>query len=67
MDVPPPYDNEKDATSLEKGDAPEFAVVTDKNFHFDEHDLDRVQRRLKQRHVQMIAVWSPLVCASYTS
>lgn len=24
-----------------------------KNFHFDEHDLDRVQRRLQQRHVQM--------------
>ncbi|KAF9053752.1 general amino acid permease 1 [Hymenopellis radicata] len=26
------------------------------NFHFDERDLDRVQRRLKQRHVQMIAI-----------
>ncbi|PFH50305.1 hypothetical protein AMATHDRAFT_4122 [Amanita thiersii Skay4041] len=25
-------------------------------YHFDVHDLDKVQRRLKQRHVQMIAI-----------
>lgn len=30
-----------------------FAVVTDERYHFDVADLDRVQRRLKQRHVQM--------------
>lgn len=28
-------------------------VVTDERYHFDDADLDRVQRRLKQRHVQM--------------
>ncbi|KDR80803.1 hypothetical protein GALMADRAFT_1108102 [Galerina marginata CBS 339.88] len=44
--------------SLEKGiNGPSGAVrVTNPEFHFDEHDLDRVQRRLKQRHVQMIAI-----------
>ncbi|KAF8475230.1 general amino acid permease 1 [Russula ochroleuca] len=26
------------------------------HYHFDQSDLDRVQRRLKQRHVQMIAI-----------
>ena len=30
-----------------------FIVVTDPRYHFDAIDLDRVQRRLKQRHVQM--------------
>jgi len=33
-----------------------FAVQANPKFHFDAHDLDRVQRRLKQRHVQMIAI-----------
>lgn len=28
-------------------------VVEDERYHFDAADLDRVQRRLKQRHVQM--------------
>ena len=30
-----------------------LAVVDDDHFKFDAADLDRVQRRLKQRHVQM--------------
>lgn len=30
-----------------------FAVTADSKHHFDAADLDRVQRRLKQRHVQM--------------
>ncbi|KAH9479305.1 Dicarboxylic amino acid permease [Psilocybe cubensis] len=45
--------------SLEDGVVPPpYGAVrqTNKAFHFDEHDLDRVQRRLKQRHVQMIAI-----------
>lgn len=29
------------------------AVVADERYHFDAADLDGVQRRLKQRHVQM--------------
>ncbi|THH09724.1 hypothetical protein EW145_g1807 [Phellinidium pouzarii] len=47
-----------DKVSLEKGEdaTTHAAVVTDENYHFDEADLDRVQRRLKQRHVQMIAI-----------
>jgi amino acid transporter len=28
-------------------------VASDDRYDFDFHDLDRVQRRLKQRHVQM--------------
>lgn len=30
-------------------------VTADARYHFDAADLDRVQRRLKQRHVQMYA------------
>jgi len=30
-----------------------FVVRADDRYHFDAADLDRVQRRLKQRHVQM--------------
>ncbi|KAH9066797.1 general amino acid permease 1 [Lactarius vividus] len=41
--------------SLEKGPA-ERAAPADDRYHFDQSDLDRVQRRLKQRHVQMIAI-----------
>jgi amino acid permease len=37
--------------SMEKGI--EHVVQTDSKYHFDASDLDRVQRRLKQRHVQM--------------
>ncbi|KAL5512044.1 hypothetical protein ACEPAH_5263 [Sanghuangporus vaninii] len=58
--------NEKDSgsasdkNSLEKGihgDATvQAAVVENASFHLDAADLDRVQRRLKQRHVQMIAI-----------
>ncbi|KAG8959749.1 hypothetical protein FRC03_007525 [Tulasnella sp. 419] len=43
--------------SLEKGNLNQttYTVEEDK-YHFDAHDLDKVQRRLKQRHVQMIAI-----------
>lgn len=38
----------------EKGEyTHEFVAIADKSFQFDAADLDRVQRRLKQRHVQM--------------
>ncbi|KAF8498527.1 general amino acid permease 1 [Russula emetica] len=44
-------------TSLEKGIAPAVHVARGNDrYHFDQSDLDRVQRRLKQRHVQMIAI-----------
>lgn len=43
--------------SLEKGFEEEIhAVQASHKYQFDVHDLDRVQRRLKQRHVQMIAI-----------
>ena len=38
--------------SLEKGPA-ERVIPADDRYHFNQSDLDRVQRRLKQRHVQM--------------
>ena len=34
-------------------DGEKYAVTADSKHHFDAADLDRVQRRLKQRHVQM--------------
>jgi amino acid transporter len=37
-----------DTKQLEKG-----ATPTTDRYRFDQSDLDRVQRRLKQRHVQM--------------
>jgi amino acid transporter len=40
----------------EQGISGKSAVVVDDRYHFDAADLDRVQRRLKQRHVQMIAI-----------
>jgi len=36
--------------------AEQYAAPADNRYHFDQSDLDRVQRRLKQRHVQMIAI-----------
>ncbi|KAG8954100.1 hypothetical protein FRC00_006026, partial [Tulasnella sp. 408] len=57
--------NEKvpsDAASLEKGghhpagSNAYVAPADDDRYRFDAHDLDKVQRRLKQRHVQMIAI-----------
>lgn len=60
----PLYTNEKDSASLEKGSGEKYGdrfgeayvVQTDEKFHFDAADLDQVQRKLKQRHVQMIAI-----------
>lgn len=52
-DSPPVYD-EKD--SEKNASHSDYVVQADDKFHLDAHDLDRVQRRLKQRHVQMIAV-----------
>ena len=59
----------EDSSNLEKGEQvvvqtnPQYAwliywssnllSLLPHRFHFDVHDLDRVQRRLKQRHVQM--------------
>lgn len=55
---PPPYDEKRDGSSLEKGK--EASVVEANNgYRFDAIDLDQVQRKLQQRHVQMIAV-SPI-------
>lgn len=55
---PPPIYKEKrdDSASLEKGVDTAHVVQADERYKFDQHDLDKVQRRLKQRHVQMIAV-----------
>lgn len=57
--LPPSYDEKDKASregSLEKGVIADYVVQADSHHHFDAADLDRVQRRLKQRHVQMIAV-----------
>lgn len=45
-----------DGSAAEKANVREYVVQTDPRYHFDAADLDKVQRRLKQRHVQMIAV-----------
>ena len=47
--------DESSGPSLEKG----ITTPGDDRYHFDQSDLDRVQRRLKQRHLQMHV---PLVC-----
>ncbi|KAF9804049.1 hypothetical protein IEO21_09485 [Rhodonia placenta] len=44
-----------DGSAAEKANVREYVVQTDPRYHFDAADLDKVQRRLKQRHVQMIA------------
>ena len=52
--------DETNGTSLEKGITPTVHVARGNDrYHFDKSDLDRVQRRLKQRHVQMFV---PLAC-----
>ncbi|EKM50101.1 uncharacterized protein PHACADRAFT_264640 [Phanerochaete carnosa HHB-10118-sp] len=55
---PSPIYEEKrdDSASLEKGVSTDYVVQTDERYKFDQHDIDKVQRRLKQRHVQMIAI-----------
>lgn len=55
----PVFTEKSESDSLEKGGTNDYVVHADKQFHFDAADLDRVQRRLKQRHVQMIAVRIP--------
>ncbi|CAE6459590.1 unnamed protein product [Rhizoctonia solani] len=52
------YYTEDKNGSLEKGAYATQAPIAqdDPRYHFDPHDLDQVQRRLKQRHVQMIAI-----------
>ena len=52
---PPPYDEKQDSSSVEKGKE-DYVVKADPRYQFDAHDLDQVQRKLQQRHVQMIAV-----------
>lgn len=46
--------------SLEKGPIERIEPADDR-FHFDQSDLDRVQRRLKQRHVQMFVIFYWLI------
>jgi hypothetical protein len=49
--------------SLEEGKEvpyPHATVVADSKYHFDASDLDQVQRRLLQRHVQMYCPFSAL-------
>lgn len=43
--------DEPSGASLEKGNT--STESGDDRYHFDQSELDRVQRRLKQRHVQM--------------
>ncbi|KAI0741392.1 general amino acid permease 1 [Daedaleopsis nitida] len=44
-------------SSIEKGPVHDYVVQqADNRYRFDAADLDRVQRKLKQRHVQMIAI-----------
>jgi hypothetical protein len=50
----------------EKGTTENFTAVANDRYHFDASDLDRVQRRLKQRHVQMY-VQQTLLYLSLTS
>jgi yeast amino acid transporter len=54
----PTYHDEKETGSLEKGSTTdrEPVVQTDPRYQLDAHDLDHVQRKLGQRHVQMIAI-----------
>jgi len=58
--IPPTYDEKHSSSSIEeKGGVNDYVVHADttvNNYVFDAADIDRVQRRLKQRHVQMIAI-----------
>ncbi|OBZ74157.1 Arginine permease [Grifola frondosa] len=56
IDPVPAYDEKDNSSSLEKGGVHEYVQHTDSRYHFNAADLDRVQRKLKQRHVQMIAI-----------
>jgi amino acid transporter len=52
--------DEPSGASLENGITPTVHVARENDrYHFDQSELDRVQRRLKQRHVQMFV---PLAC-----
>lgn len=59
---PPAYDLEKLHSDETSAKVSPFAVVgqdaagAGREHHFNATDLDRVQRRLKQRHIQMIAI-----------
>ena len=59
---------EKDASSgasIENGITPTVHVPRGNDrYYFDQSDLDRVQRRLKQRHVQMFV---PLTCLNFAA
>jgi amino acid transporter len=47
--------NKEGSDDVELASEP-FVVRASPKFQFDVHDIDNVQRRLKQRHVQMIAI-----------
>lgn len=55
--LPSPPNTDSD-TSLEKGGVEKARPGSghEYQYYFDSHDLDGVQRRLKQRHIQMIAI-----------
>ena len=54
------FDTDHIIRSLEKGPTElehEHVASADDRYHFNKSDLDRVQRRLKQRHVQMFVLF----------
>jgi len=50
-----PSSSASDEKGAERGQV-HTVPADDDRYHFDTHDLDQVQRRLQQRHVQMIAI-----------
>jgi amino acid transporter len=56
--TPEPGSSGFDDKYLEKGTFPtRYATSADDRYCFEQSDLDRVQRRLKQRHVQMCVIF----------
>lgn len=53
MSVPVPEKKQGYDGDSEKGVHSDNLAVADERYHFDASELDRVQRKLKQRHVQM--------------
>jgi len=57
----PGFDDKHLEGAAPKAAADGYLATAEDRYHFDQSDLDRVQRRLKQRHVQMF------VSFAYTS
>ena len=49
-------EDEKNSSFAEKGGIQDYVVPGDAKYKLDVAERDHVQRRLKERHVQMIAV-----------